>query len=61
MVMILKDFAEQSTLSEQARVAAKDAANFIELVTAAIFDDQDEDPSLVVEAVKRIYVEHQFG
>jgi hypothetical protein len=61
MVETLREVAAQGTLSEQARAAALDAASLIEAATAALFDARGRDPGAVINSLKAIYVQHQFG
>ena len=61
MVKVLREFAGQGTLSEEARSVTRDAASFIEAVTSALFDAPGQDPSAVVDSLRAIYVQHQFG
>lgn len=61
MVKVLREFAGQPTLSEEARAAARDAASFIEAVTSALFDAPGRNPSAVVDSLRAIFVQHQFG
>lgn len=61
MVGTLREFAGQGTLSEEARAAARDAASFIEAVTAVLFDPRGRDPGAAIDSLKAIYAEHQFG
>ena len=61
MVKTLREIAGQGTLSEEARSAARDAASFIEAVTAALFDARGRDPGAAIDNLKAIYAQHQFG
>lgn len=61
MVKTLREVAGQGTLSEEARAAARDAASFIEAVTAALFDARGRDPGAAIDSLKAIYAQHQFG
>ncbi len=61
MVKALREVAGQGTLSEVARAAARDAASLIEAVTAALFDARGRDPGTVIDSLKAIYAQHQFG
>ena len=61
MVKTLREVAGQGMLSEEVCAAARDAASFIEAVTAALFDDQGRDPGAAIVSLKAIYAQHQFG
>jgi hypothetical protein len=61
MVKTLREVAGQGTLSEESRLAALDAASFIEAVTAALFDARVQDPGAAIDSLKAIYAKHRFG
>jgi hypothetical protein len=61
MVKVLREFAGQGTLSEDARAAAGDAASLIEELTSTLFGAPDQDPGARVDGLRAIYAQHQFG
>ena len=61
MVKTLREVAGQGTLSEEARAAVRDAASFIEAVTAALFDARGRDPGAAIDNLKALCAQHQLG
>lgn len=61
MVKTLRELAGQGTLSEETRAAARDAASFIEAVTAALFEARGREPGAAIDRLQAIYAQHQFG
>ena len=61
MVKTLRTLADQLALSQEARAASYDAADFIEAVTNVVFSDSSADASRMVESLKQLYAQHAFG